>query len=130
MMSAWIVTSRLIALVASFVIVGIHGATGAAAAVPPPPAGGYFGGIQSVGSFASLPSDSQAASMVHRSTWEPRPENRTANQTVPPADFVTAGYSGMENHAQLFGRITGNFTGTTDDIMQWAAAKWVCPTTL
>jgi len=33
----------------------------------------------------------------------------------------------MENHAQLFGRVTGNFTGTTDEIIQWAAAKWGLP---
>ena len=65
--------------------------------------------------------------MVHRSTWEPRPENYTANHTVPSAGFVTAGYSGMQNHAQLFGRVTGDFTGTTDEIIQWAAAKWGLP---
>jgi hypothetical protein len=33
----------------------------------------------------------------------------------------------MQNHAQLFGRVTGNFTGTTDEIIQWAAAKWGLP---
>jgi hypothetical protein len=121
------VPSRLIALVALFVVVSIHFATSASAATPPPPAGGYFPDTKGVGSFASLPSDSQAAGMVHRSTWEPRPENHTANRTVPPPDFATAGYSGMQNHAQLFGRVTGNFTGTTDEIIQWAAAKWGLP---
>ena len=24
----------------------------------------------------------------------------------------------------LYGRVTGNFTGTTDEIIQWAACKW------
>jgi hypothetical protein len=36
----------------------------------------------------------------------------------------------MQNHAQLFGRVTGNFTGTTDEIIQWAAAKWGLPDNL
>jgi hypothetical protein len=65
--------------------------------------------------------------MVHRSTWEPRPENNAANHTVPPQSFKTLGYSGMVNHARVFGRVDGNFTGTTDEIIQWAAAKWGLP---
>jgi hypothetical protein len=91
-----------------------------------PPAGGYFS-LVPVSGYASLPSDAQAAALVHHSTWEPRPQNTTANHTTPPAGYVTAGYAGMQNHAQLFGRVTGNFTGTTDEIIQWAAAKWGLP---
>lgn len=92
----------------------------------PPPAGGYFQ-LVPVGGFATLPSDAEAAALVHRSTWEPRPENMLANHTVPPPPMVVAGYSGMQNHAALFGRVTGNFTGTTDEIIQWAAVKWGLP---
>lgn len=88
-----------------------------------PPAAGYFE-MKPIGSFASLPTDSQAASLVRRSSWEPRPDNRVANATIPPATFKAAGYSGMKNHATVFGRVTGNFTGTTDEIIQWAAIKW------
>jgi hypothetical protein len=91
-----------------------------------PPSGGYFS-LVPAGKFSSLPTDAQAAAMVHRSSWEPRPQNATANHTVPPSTFTTAGYSGMQNHAALFGRVTGNFTGTTDEIIQWAAAKWGLP---
>jgi hypothetical protein len=92
----------------------------------PPPSGGYFS-LVPAGKFSSLPTDAQAAAMVHRSSWEPRPQNYTANHTVPPAGYVTLGYSGMQNHAAVFGRVTGNFTGTTDEIIQWAAAKWGLP---
>ena len=88
-----------------------------------PPSGGYLT-LKPVGSFNTLPNDTQAAAMVHYSTWEPRPQNNTANHTVPPSSFTTAGYSGMQNHAAVFGHVTGNFTGTTDEIIQWAAAKW------
>ncbi len=33
----------------------------------------------------------------------------------------------MEHRTEVFGRITGNFRGTTDEIIQWAAAKWGLP---
>jgi hypothetical protein len=36
----------------------------------------------------------------------------------------------MENHAAVFGRVDGQFTGTTDEIIQWAAAKWGLPDNL
>lgn len=88
-----------------------------------PPSGGYFT-VKPVGSFSTLPNDAQAAAMIHYSTWEPRQQNNTANHTVPPSSFTTAGYSGMQNYAAVFGRVTGNFTGTTDEIIQWASAKW------
>jgi hypothetical protein len=65
--------------------------------------------------------------MVHHSTWEPRPQNYAANHTVPPSAFKTLGYSGMVNGQEVWGRIDGNFTGTTDEIIQWAAAKWGLP---
>jgi hypothetical protein len=88
-----------------------------------PSAGGYFQ-IVAPGNFSGLPPDTQAAAMVHHSSWEPRSQNATANHAVPPSSFTSAGYSGMINHAQLFGRVTGNYTGTTDEIIQWTAAKW------
>jgi hypothetical protein len=96
------------------------------ASASPPPAGGYFK-LVPAGKFSSLPSDAQAAAMVHQSTWEPRRVNRAANHTVPPSTFITPGYSGMQNHALVFGRVTGNYQGTTDEIIQWAAAKWGLP---
>ena len=45
-----------------------------------PAAGGYFS-ILPPGS--ALPSGAACAARVHRSTWEPRPENTTANHTAP-----------------------------------------------
>jgi hypothetical protein len=108
------------------VAVLLTGFTTATKAHKPPPAGGYFS-LVPVGQFSSLPSDAQAAALVHKSPWEPRPRNKTANHTVPPASFKTPGYSGMLNHDLVFGRVTGNYTGTTDQIIQWAAIKWGLP---
>jgi cell division septation protein DedD len=110
----------LLVVLIGYVAITAHGAAA------PPPAGGYFQ-LVPAGQFSSLPSDAQAATMVHRSSWEPRAENATANHTVPDASFKTLGYSGMENHDVLFGRVTGAFAGTTDEIIQWAAAKWGLP---
>jgi hypothetical protein len=97
----------------------------------PPPKGGYFG-LEPVGVYASLPQDEEAAAMVHRSAWEPRPDNRRYNETVPtglalvPKNDADLAYDPRWNtHVQ--DRITGNFTGTTDEIIQWAAAKWGVP---
>jgi chitodextrinase len=118
--------SGVIIFAVAFAVIGAYYLVHSFAAVAPPPSGGYFS-IVPAGSFAALPNDSTAASMVHRSSWEPRPENNKANQTVAPSTFTTAGYSGMKNHAAVFGRVTGNFTGTTDEIIQWAAIKWGMP---
>jgi hypothetical protein len=94
----------------------------------PPPAGGYCR-LVPPGQFASLPGDRQAAAAVHRSTWEPRPQNRAADHMVPPTTVRTAGPVGPYgvHREELFGRVTGDFTGTTDEIIQWVAAKWGLP---
>jgi autotransporter family porin len=70
-------------------------------------------------------SDADAASHVRRSSWEPRPVNAAANQRVPQAGeldtFMAENISVYGEHKPL---VTGNFTGTTDEIIQWAAWKW------
>jgi autotransporter family porin len=43
---------------------------------------------------------------------EQRPNNATANQT--------RGVGSTDGHP----RVTGNFTGTTDELIQWVACKW------
>ena len=72
----------------------------------------------------TLPSDSECAARVRRAAWEPRPTNAQANRTTPPAGYTFTVYSGMTNHEWYARRVTGQFTGTTDEIIQWAACKW------
>jgi hypothetical protein len=60
---------------------------------------------------ASLPTEQQCASRVRR-TAENRSVNTSFNHVVG---------SGPNS---LYPRVTGNFTGTTDEILQWAACKW------
>lgn len=70
---------------------------------------------------SNLPSDEECASKVRRSSWEPRPENKQANNT----NVYSSGYRMPANAAEGYGaRVTGNFTGTTDEIIQWGACKW------
>jgi hypothetical protein len=79
---------------------------------------------------AHLPDDAQCAASIRRSSWEPRPDNAAANHRVPSAQQLAAidqfypTYS-QSPHANLYSQhITGNFTGTTDEIIQWVACKW------
>ncbi len=79
---------------------------------------------------SALPGDSTCVSQITRSSFEPRPDNNTANHQVPTAAQIANLHPwnpliGMDTSSDnLRKRITGNFTGTTDEILQWAACKW------
>jgi hypothetical protein len=96
----------------------------------PPAAAAIAGGFTTLPAGASLPSEEACASRVHRASWEPRTDNMKANQSVPTPDQLAQlapwdGNIGVDPEADAFRQaITGNFTGTTDEILQWAACKW------
>ncbi len=53
--------------------------------------------------------------------------NALANRTIPTAaELAQVGTDGaLDAHgASLIAKVTGNFTGTTDEILQWASYKW------
>jgi autotransporter family porin len=111
---------------------GAPGAQGASGV--PPPASGYFT-LKPVGSYASLPSDPEATAEVHQSGWEPRPANQAYNDTEPAGLVMRRANTAAQSYdprwnTYILGRLTGNFTGTTDEIFQWAAAKWGLPDNL
>ncbi len=93
----------------------------ATTAGPPPTTAGAV--TRPVGS-APL-SDAEAASRVRRSSFEPRPENAPYNARVPSSGDL-AGYRAEPTSTPevQYDKVTGNFTGTTDEIIQWAAHKW------
>lgn len=112
-----------------------HPATRHGISSAPPPPDGYFTVLRPPGAYATLPSDKSAAGRVHHSTWEPRYDNNLYNYTIPaglslrgqnPADHA---YDPRWN-TYVLGRITGDFSGTTDEIFQWAAVKWGLPDNL
>jgi hypothetical protein len=65
---------------------------------------------------------------VHRAltpvTLGATPEDTTANKTVPAPQSVSIGGASAAFNATFAGRIDGNFTGTTDEIIQRASCKW------
>lgn len=99
----------------------------------PPPTGGYFD-TSPPGSWRDLPGDRSCARRVHRSTWEPRPENYRANHRMPDRDRVRRALRERPRARQgaytarwdgwLLARVSGQYTGSTDEILQWAACKW------
>jgi len=66
--------------------------------------------------------DAQAARLVHRSKWEPRPNNRSDNERMPTRAQLA--HFRSQDPIPYGHAVTGHFTGTTDEIIQWAAEKW------
>lgn len=76
-------------------------------------------------SVGSMPlGDAEAASRVTRHGYEPRPQNYTANHRVPTASELATFRSRYTYTDYRIKYVTGNFRGTTDEIIQWAAHKW------
>jgi hypothetical protein len=79
---------------------------------------------------AGLPrSDSTCASLVPTSSWEPITVNATANTTMPadPSAVPWANDSATTYWTKFVAKrklVTGHYTGTTSQIIQWAACKW------
>jgi len=99
----------------------------------PPRASGFFATLPP-GSWSTLPTDAECEERVHRSTWEPRPDNWTPNRTMPNIEAVRAAFKARPRGVQgaydtrwdswLLARVTGHHVGTTDENVQWAACKW------
>ena len=98
--------------------------------IKPPSAAAITAGITTLPPGSTLPSGQECAARIHRSSWEPRTDNTTANQHVPTQEQIalltpwdeTIGVDPKANNLLL--QIDGNFTGTTNEILQWAACKW------
>lgn len=114
---------------ATFQVAGAgSGTTPTPTSTPTSPPTSTGGGMLPPG--ATLPSEATCAAQVPASTWEPRPDNNTANHTVPTAQQIAAIQPwdptiGMDQNSDSLRRqMTGNYTGTTDQILQWVACKW------
>ena len=93
--------------------------------LPPQPSPGEKAPLLPPGS--RVLGDDEAAAHVRRVDGEVRPDNAAANQRVPTHDELDAYRRDAENWRKckdFHKHVTGDFTGTTDEIIQWAAWKW------
>ena len=67
-------------------------------------------------------SDARAARLVDRSRFEPRPANRAATHRRPTGAQLRAFRAQSDMPYARY--VSGRFTGTTDEVIQWAARKW------
>ena len=76
---------------------------------------------------SALPSDATCTAAV-RSMPENKGVNKPYNATKGSqhlaSDFFTPGSGDPHANTEIGVRVDGNFTGTTDEILQWAACKW------
>jgi hypothetical protein len=91
----------------------------------PTPAPQHF---STLSSSASLPTDAQCAAMIP-ATAENAPANTPFNQTLPTAAQLSAyaanGYtSTFQDDYTQYKRVDGQYSGSTDMIMRWAACKY------
>lgn len=68
--------------------------------------------------------DETAARLVDQSSWEPRPRNRRANHRRANPKTLRALRRWSDLPRRYKRRVTGGYTGTTDEILQWGAYKW------
>ena len=116
----------------------------------PPAAAALSGGVMALLALITLPGVARAQSTYHfptlpphaalpsggkcavaassGSSWEPRPENSTANHRVPTfmelVGLHLAPVKGSFAPISDFARVNGKFSGTTDQILRWGACKW------
>jgi hypothetical protein len=75
----------------------------------------------------SLPLSDAAAKALVTPRAEIRPANAGANHYVPSASELAAFHSAAASFNPLQRYVSGGFTGTTDEILQWGAHKWGIP---
>ena len=102
--------------------------------------GGTGPGGASVNYFATVPSseaesppagiprpDATCAVAVDPQA-EVRPQNTTANNTVPPSSSSVDWGTALNDWTKFVNddraKVTGDYTGTTGDILQWVSCKW------
>jgi len=96
-----------------------HGAVSATSGLPPgsvlPPSSVLAPG-SALPPGSPLPDDATCAARVQPAS-EVRPDNAPYNMTRGTQKNLTG-------PTPMFSRVDGNFTGTTDEIIQWTACKW------
>ena len=87
--------------------------------VDPPPSGRF----ETLAAGSVLPSGAECAARV-RPAAEVRAENASQNQTRGVIPDGGTDWLDFQDNWAPFDRVDGDFVGTTDEILQWAACKW------
>ncbi len=96
-------------------------------ATDPDPGSPNCGKVTAWRAPGSLPQSDAAAADCVRQAAETRPRNSGANHYMP-TDSELASFRGKYNsNNPLLRSVTGRYTGTTDEIIQWVAHKWGIP---
>jgi len=118
---------KLLALLTCLLVVALLPAVGLAAGKGGKGQGGRGGGVaqlQTKIGWGPLTS-AAAAKRVEITAWEPRESNAVPNATVPTAAELTLFHATSDMPYQAY--VDGQYTGGTDDIIEWAANKWGLP---
>jgi len=75
----------------------------------------------------SLPQSDAAAADCVRPATETRSRNYGANHYTPTDSELASFRANYSRNNPLLPHVTGRFTGTTDEIIQWTAHKWGIP---
>src|SRR6266540_2319498 len=79
-------------------------------------------GAIAIAAASLVPAAAAPAASTTQPVAENRPQNQTANHTVPGHRMLRDWRKQNKMPYRRF--VDGNFTGTTDEIIQWAAYKW------
>lgn len=111
-----------------FQVYGFSGAEGSGSAgAPAPPASSSCAPVTSWRPPRSSPLSDAAAATCVRRVAENRPGNYGPNHYLPSDAEIAFFRSKAESANPLTRYVTGRFSGTTDEIIQWAARKWGIP---
>ncbi|MBV8721091.1 MAG: hypothetical protein JO277_03005 [Candidatus Eremiobacteraeota bacterium] len=117
--------------------IAVAGCTARGLGIAPPPAvptaDARFVRFSTLPPGSTLPSDATCAARV-----QPRPENKGMNRRYNATPgrqtlgthFFPSGSDDPRANSQIAVRVDGNFTGTTDEILQWVSCKWGMDTDL
>jgi hypothetical protein len=96
----------------------------------PPPVPDYFSTVPSSQTGlppAGIPRPDATCAAAVSPTPENRPQNTTANHTVPPNPSAVQWSPTLDYWSDFIAdrnQVTGDFVGTTDEILQWVSCKW------
>lgn len=115
---------KVLALLVCLLAAALFPAVGFAAGKGGGGSGGGAGQLKAKIGWGPLTSV-EASKRVEITAWEPRMSNALPNATVPTVAELAVFHATSDMPYQAY--VDGQYTGGTDDIIEWAANKWGLP---